>query len=201
MARGIASSLSLPLTVDQMKVGALNIYSSVANGLVGDTTEAVARTLADHAAVVVANAQAFDHERRTALLLQRALLPDHLPHVGGYELAVRYQPADTTAAVGGDWYDAIWLPDEDTLCLVIGDVMGHGMEPAAVMGRLRTGAEAYAADGAAPADVLSRLDNLLNVIDDGSRGSSCHYVLCLLGTEDGTATCGLRRASPARHCQ
>ena len=164
---GITSSLSLPLAVGEMRVGALNLYSAVPAGLVDDTTQVVATYLADHAAIAVVNARTFENERRTALLLQRSLLPDHLPEIPGYELAVRYQPADTTAEVGGDWYDVFAVPGGDTVCVVIGDVMGHGMESASVMGRLRTGVEAYAVDGAAPMDVLRRLDILLTVIDDG----------------------------------
>ena len=164
---GITSSLSLPLAVGEMRVGALNLYSAVPAGLVDDTTQVVATYLADHAAIAVVNARTFENERRTALLLQRSLLPDHLPKIPGYELAVRYQPADTTAEVGGDWYDVFAVPGGDTVCVVIGDVMGHGMESASVMGRLRTGVEAYAVDGAAPMDVLRRLDTLLTVIDDG----------------------------------
>lgn len=164
---GIRSSLSLPLIAGDSTLGALNIYSRAVHSLGDAASQALAAAVAENAAIAVANAQAFDNERRSALILQRSLLPDHLPVLAGYELAVCYQPADTTASVGGDWYDVFQIPPGDLVGLVIGDVMGHGIESATVMGRLRTAVQAYAIEGAAPAQVLSNVDKLLTVIDEG----------------------------------
>ncbi|HEX3541198.1 MAG TPA: GAF domain-containing SpoIIE family protein phosphatase [Acidimicrobiales bacterium] len=164
---GVRSSLSLPLIAGDSTLGALNIYCRAVDALGDQSDQLLASTVAEHAAVAVANAQAFANERQTALVLQRSLLPDHLPDVPGYDVAVRYQPADTTAAVGGDWYDVFHVPDDGCVGLAIGDVMGHGIEPATVMGRLRTAVQAYAIEGGSPARVISNVDRLLTTIDSG----------------------------------
>lgn len=163
----IATMASLPLTAGDRTLGALNIYGRTVGAFADPADQALASTIAEHAAIAVANAQAFENERRTALILQRSLLPEHLPEVPGYQLAVRYQPADATAAVGGDWYDAFALPGGDNVGLVVGDVMGHGIEAATVMGRLRTAVQAYAIEEASPAQVLRSVDKLLALIPEG----------------------------------
>lgn len=94
-------------------------------------------------------------ERSAAAALQRSLLPTVLPHVPGLEMASRYLPAE--GQLGGDWYDVFLLPD-DRLGLVIGDVIGHGLESAIVMGRMRSALRAYALEFPDPADVLTRLN-------------------------------------------
>ena len=99
---GVRSSLSLPMIAGDSTLGALNIYCCAVDAMEDPSDQMLASTVAEHAAVAVANAQAFDNERQTALVLQRSLPPDHLPDIPGYDVAVRYQPADTTAAVGGD---------------------------------------------------------------------------------------------------
>ena len=164
---GVRSSLSLPMVAGESTFGALNIYCRGVDALGDPNDQMLASTVAEHAAVAVANAQAFDNERQTALVLQRSLLPDHLPSIPGYDVAVRYQPADTTAAVGGDWYDVFYVPADGCVGLAIGDVMGHGIEPATVMGRLRTAVQAYAIEGESPARVIANVDRLLTAIDHG----------------------------------
>nr|AFO53533.1 stage II sporulation protein E [Streptomyces sp. WAC 01438] len=75
-------------------------------------------------------------ERRTALVLQDAML--HSPDLAGHpEIAVRYMPATRSLNVCGDWYDVVDLPDEK-FTIAVGDVVGHGLEAAAVMGMLRS---------------------------------------------------------------
>ncbi|HEX3425393.1 MAG TPA: GAF domain-containing SpoIIE family protein phosphatase [Acidimicrobiales bacterium] len=165
---GVRSSMSLPLTAGDATLGALNIYGRKVGAFADPSDQALASTIAEHAAIAVANAQAFENERRTALILQRSLLPDELPEVPGYQFAVRYQPADATAAVGGDWYDVFVLPGDDHVGLVVGDVMGHGIEAATVMGRLRTAVQAYAIENASPAQVLCSVDKLLAMIPEGA---------------------------------
>ncbi|NUQ95224.1 MAG: serine/threonine-protein phosphatase, partial [Streptomyces sp.] len=105
------------------------------------------------------NARWFQSVRNTALTLQRSLLPDHPPQHAGLELASRYQPAQATSEVGGDWYDVIPLSDDRT-ALVVGDVMGNGIDAAATMGRLRTATCAYAELDLAPDAVLQHLDKI-----------------------------------------
>ncbi|MEZ5098275.1 MAG: ATP-binding SpoIIE family protein phosphatase [Thermoleophilia bacterium] len=90
--------------------------------------------------------------------LQHALLPDQLLRDPALELAARYRPATDGLEVGGDWYDAFPLPD-GRVGLAVGDVVGHGLEAAAAMGRLRTALVALAPHADGPGSLLSLLDD------------------------------------------
>jgi len=111
-------------------------------------------------AVALDNLSLFHREHTLALTLQRSLLPARLPQRAGLELAARYSASDQHAEVGGDFYDAFPLPDGG-LAVAIGDVQGHSMTAAAVMGELRYSLRAYALDGHGPQAVLERLNQLL----------------------------------------
>jgi serine phosphatase RsbU (regulator of sigma subunit)/anti-sigma regulatory factor (Ser/Thr protein kinase) len=96
-----------------------------------------------------------------ASTLQRHLLPDRLPEVPALALAARYRPSERAAQVGGDWYDAIVLPG-DRVGLVIGDVVGHGVRAATLMGELRAALRAYAVtEPECPGAVLTLLNSLV----------------------------------------
>jgi sigma-B regulation protein RsbU (phosphoserine phosphatase) len=97
-------------------------------------------------------------ERKMAQQLQRSLLSGELPVSGRLELGVSYAAATRGTEVGGDWYDAFWLIQDQTVGLVVGDVMGHGIEAAATMGQLRSAVRAFASTGLTPAGVLTALD-------------------------------------------
>jgi anti-anti-sigma factor len=99
-------------------------------------------------------------ERRVAHTLQRSMLTTQLPEVEGVELAVRYLPSSSDAEVSGDWYDVIALPD-GRVGIVIGDVVGRGVEAAATMSQLRTALRAYAVEGLEPAEVVAKLHRLV----------------------------------------
>jgi sigma-B regulation protein RsbU (phosphoserine phosphatase) len=109
-----------------------------------------------------------DAEHTAALALQRSLLPTAVRAPSGISIAARYVPAD--GDLGGDWYDVFDLPD-GRLGLVMGDVVGHGLEAAIVMGRLRSALRAYALDHEDPAEVLTRLDRKI-----------CHFEADALAT-------------------
>jgi serine phosphatase RsbU (regulator of sigma subunit)/anti-sigma regulatory factor (Ser/Thr protein kinase) len=96
-----------------------------------------------------------------ALTLQRTLLPAELPDVVGAELAGRYVPAGRALEVGGDFYDATPLGD-GRVVLAIGDVAGHGVLAAAVMGQIRQALRAYALEGHEPGTLMDRLDRLVS---------------------------------------
>jgi PAS domain S-box-containing protein len=104
-------------------------------------------------------------EHRVKESLQRAVLPARLPPVAGVELAARYLPADMPTLVGGDWYDAFCLPDGG-LAVATGDVVGHDLEAAAMMGQVRNALRAYAFSDESPADVLARLNRLITGLGD-----------------------------------
>src|SRR3954454_13081922 len=97
--------------------------------------------------------------------LHRASLPPRLPLVAGVELAARYLPADMPSLVGGDWYDAFCLPD-GSLAVATGDVVGHDLEAAAMMGQVRNALRAYAFSDDPPAEVLARLNQLITGLGD-----------------------------------
>jgi len=99
-------------------------------------------------------------ERRVAHTLQRSMLTTQLPQVDGVELAARYLPGTRQTEVSGDWYDVIPLPD-GRVGVVIGDVVGRGIEAAATMSQLRTALRAYAVEGLAPAVVVAKLHRLV----------------------------------------
>jgi len=98
--------------------------------------------------------------------LQRSRVPSRLPILPGLDLAARYIPGQGNG-VGGDWYDLFVLPS-GWQCLVIGDVVGHGLRAAVIMGRLRSALRAYALEGGDPAEVLSKLDHKVLHFEPGA---------------------------------
>lgn len=115
--------------------------------------------LARRVAIALDNARRYAQHRDTAEALQRAQLTE-LPTSEGLFLAARYLPATHGLNIGGDWYDAFTQPDGSVLA-VIGDVTGHGLRAAVIMGQLRTALRAYAVEGDSPARVLTRLHRML----------------------------------------
>ncbi|MEU5595246.1 SpoIIE family protein phosphatase [Streptomyces sp. NPDC020298] len=115
--------------------------------------------LARRLATALDNARRYEQHRDTAEALQRAQLTE-LPATEGLFLAARYLPATHGLNIGGDWYDAFPQPDGSVLA-VIGDVTGHGLRAAVIMGQLRTALRAYAVEGDSPARILTRLHHML----------------------------------------
>ncbi|WP_030611392.1 SpoIIE family protein phosphatase [Streptomyces achromogenes] len=115
--------------------------------------------LARRAGIALENARQYEQHRDVAEALQRAQLTD-LPAVPGLDLAARYLPATHGLNIGGDWYDAFSQPDGSVLT-VIGDVTGHGLRAAVIMGQLRTALRAYAVEGNGPARILTLLHRML----------------------------------------
>ncbi|MFF4209001.1 SpoIIE family protein phosphatase [Streptomyces sp. NPDC001796] len=173
---GVHSYLAVPLIARGEVLGALDLKRT-RNPLPFDEDDVILATeLAGRAAVAMDNARWYQSVRNTALTLQRSLLPDHAPHHTGLDLATRYQPAQTTSEVGGDWYDVIPLTGDKT-ALVVGDVMGNGIDAAATMGRLRTATCAYADLDLAPEVVLQHLDKITCDLE--------HYIVtCLYAVYD-----------------
>jgi signal transduction histidine kinase/serine phosphatase RsbU (regulator of sigma subunit)/DNA-binding response OmpR family regulator len=106
------------------------------------------------------NARLYEAEHRIATTLQHSLLPQTLPTVPGAIVASRYLAGSAEADVGGDWYDVIPAGDGE-LVLVIGDVVGKGVQAAAVMGQIRNALRAYVLEGFDPGAALTRLNRLL----------------------------------------
>ncbi|MEV4441172.1 ATP-binding SpoIIE family protein phosphatase [Streptomyces sp. NPDC049577] len=135
----------------------------------------VAAQLATHTALGVDKAVLYGREVYIADELQRTMLPDSLPQPTGVRLASRYLPAAETARVGGDWYDAIPLPG-NRVALVVGDVMGHSMTSAAIMGQLRTTAQTLAGLDLPPQEVLHHLDEQAQRLGS-DRMATCMYAV------------------------
>jgi PAS domain S-box-containing protein len=170
---GVHSYLAVPLIARGEVLGVLDLKRT-RNPLPFDEDDVIlASELAGRAAVAMDNARWYQSVRNTALTLQRSLLPDNPPQNTGLDLATRYQPAQTTTEVGGDWYDVIPLTGDKT-ALVVGDVMGNGIDAAATMGRLRTATCAYADLDLAPDVVLQHLDKITCDLE--------HYIVTCLYT-------------------
>ncbi|MDX3853423.1 SpoIIE family protein phosphatase [Streptomyces sp. AK02-01A] len=130
-------------------------------------------SLAGVIAQALERARLFDTENQIARGLQAALLPHDLPRIPGLEVAAHYLPATRGMDIGGDFYDLIRL-DDTSAAAVIGDVQGHNVNAAALMGQVRTAVHAHASAGAPPDEVLARTNRLL--IDlRSSLFTSCLY--------------------------
>ncbi|RBM16075.1 SpoIIE family protein phosphatase [Streptomyces sp. PT12] len=113
----------------------------------------------------------YDAQHQLVRRLQSGLLPGTLPHIAGLDVAARYLPATRGVEIGGDFYDLIDL-DDTTCAATIGDVQGHNVTAAALMGQVRTAVHATA--GTAPGEVLARSNRLVADLDPGLF-TSCLY--------------------------
>ncbi|MGW2180135.1 SpoIIE family protein phosphatase [Streptomyces sp. NPDC001732] len=156
---GVHSYLAVPLTARGQVLGVLDLVRTRDPRPFDEEDVAMTCELASRAAVCIDNARWYQHVRGTALTLQRHLLPHRPPQPSGLRIAYRYQPAEADSGIGGDWFDAIPLPQGRT-ALVVGDVMGHGIHAAATMGQLRTATRVLAGLELAPAEVLHHLDRV-----------------------------------------
>jgi PAS domain S-box-containing protein len=152
-----APSLRVPLRHRDTVVGTVTLRSAAP--LRADDV-ALLHELAARAAVAVENAQLYAREHRVAMTLQRAMLPAVLPAVAGLEFDAVYFPGATEAEIGGDWYDAIALPD-GRVVVSIGDVTGRGLTAAVIMGRMRQAIETLATYESDPVRLLDAADSVL----------------------------------------
>ncbi|WP_067279767.1 SpoIIE family protein phosphatase [Streptomyces jeddahensis] len=184
---GIHSYLAVPLIARGEVLGALDLKRSRNPRPFSEDDLVLARELASRAAVAIDNARWYQNARNTAVTLQRSLLPERPPAAPGLEVASRYQPAGAASEVGGDWFDVIPL-EGDKSALVVGDVMGSGIDAAATMGRLRTATSTLASLNLAPATLLEHLDKITEGLD--------HYIAtCVYAVYDPhTQRCEIARA-------
>ncbi|MFD1663526.1 SpoIIE family protein phosphatase [Streptomyces caeni] len=165
-----------------------------------DEDLSLAEDLVARAAVCLDNARRFTREHTAALTLQRNLLPQRLPDQSAVRAAFRYLPGAPALGVGGDWFDVIPLSGA-RVALVVGDVVGHGLQASATMGRLRTAVRTLADVDVAPDELLTRLDDLVirlahesepgaEAIAPGDIGATCLYAVY----DPATGLCCLARA-------
>jgi sigma-B regulation protein RsbU (phosphoserine phosphatase) len=163
-ASGVTTLVGVPMVAGGAVVGVLHVGTYEPRQF-GEQDVALLQLVADRAALA---SQANQHraDRAATLALQRGLLPTRLPKVDGIDLAARYVPGHQLG-VGGDWYDVFVLPSGD-LGVVVGDVSGHGLRSAVVMGRLRSALRSYALIEDDPAAVLTFLDRKIQHFEAGN---------------------------------
>ncbi|MEW1902043.1 SpoIIE family protein phosphatase [Streptomyces sp. NPDC086147] len=170
----------VPLVVAGRTMGA---WMAAFKHLVAFTPDerSVLATVARMLAQALARAGVAESERELSLGLQRTMMPVLGPGIPGLRVAARYVPTGGGLQVGGDWYDVIRLPGGASrpdgggagrIALVIGDVQGHDVRAAGLMGQLRIALRAYASEGHRPDAVLSRASRFLYGITDGDDGES-----------------------------
>jgi phosphoserine phosphatase RsbU/P len=169
---GIRSLLGVPLVADGDTIGVLHVGTLGSRSFSKQDAELL-QLVADRAALAI-NTSVLKQERRVATALQRSLLP-RLPDIRGLDTAARYIPGHAHL-VGGDWYDLFELPTGH-VGAAIGDVVGHGLPSAIVMGRLRNALRAYALDSKDPAAVLTRLDGMVTHFESDEMATVLYAVI------------------------
>ena len=149
-------------------------------GISGEDDIQVLRQLAQSVALGVEALRSSAEEHLAALTLQRSFLPTRLPTIPGVQMAFRYLPASDQAEVGGDFYEA--LPWQDGVLVAIGDVQGHSLQAATVMGELRHALHAFASEGHSPVAITGLINEVLRRYHPGILATMC---LVLLAPETG----------------
>ncbi|GGU71504.1 hypothetical protein GCM10010211_41420 [Streptomyces albospinus] len=157
---GFRSMMVAPVRARGITLGAATFVRSRRLGPFAADDVRLAEELVARAAVCIDNARRFTRERTAARMMQRNLLPHALAGGSALDVASWYYPADAPTGVGGDWFDVIPLSGA-RVALVVGDVVGHGIDAAATMGRLRTAVRTLANLDLPPDELLARLDDLV----------------------------------------
>jgi len=155
---GMQAWVYLPLMASGRVIGAWSV-SYAERRATSPADLALLTTLAVLCAQTLERARLYEREHEMASVLQRAIAPGELPALPGVQFGARYLPATVGSEVGGDFFDVVPLPGRRVMVL-LGDVVGHDIRAAAVMGQVRATLRAYAALGGGPADVLRRTNDL-----------------------------------------
>jgi serine phosphatase RsbU (regulator of sigma subunit) len=173
VARGVRSMLGVPILAAGELIGVLHVGTLQHREFTADDTSLL--QLAADRASVAGQIRTRKVEQAAALALQRSLLPTRLPTLAGLTFAARYVPGHELG-VGGDWYDVFTLPSGWT-GMVIGDVSGHGLASAVVMGRVRSALRAYALITDDPAQALTMLDRKVQHFEAGSLTTALYAMI------------------------
>ncbi|MFB7102477.1 SpoIIE family protein phosphatase [Streptomyces hydrogenans] len=168
------SARTVPLVARGQVLGAVTVTRLKTREPLDDQDAVLIDEVVARAALNIDNARLYTTQRAAALALQRSLTNSELPAVTGLELTGRYLPA-SAHDVGGDWFDVIELPGGRT-GLVIGDVMGHGIHAAAVMGQLRTAVRTLARHDIPPTEMLRSLDAVVADLGEDTM-ATCLYAV------------------------
>ena len=157
-------------------------------GISGEDDMQVLRQLAQSVALGVEALRSSAEEHLVALTLQRSFLPTRLPAIPGVPMAFRYLPASDQAEVGGDFYEA--LPWQDGVLVAIGDVQGHSLHAATVMGELRHALHAFASEGHSPVAITGLVNEVLRRYHPGIIATLCLVLLAPATGELTIVNCG-----------
>lgn len=183
--QGMHSLLILPIHARGLLLGVAVFVRTENPTPFDESDQLLAEELVARAALSLDNARRYTRERATVLALQRSLLPRRVCGGNVMEVSARYIPADPEHSVGGDWFDVIGLP-HGRLALVVGDVVGHGINAAATMGLLRTAIRTLAELDLPPGELLTKLDRtFIRLVEEeeeagtpvSSVGATCVYAI------------------------
>ncbi len=188
--QGFAPRGGLAVAVARAKPGRQPVCLAVpAEAVSTPDDEQLLAQLAQACALALEALRSYTEEHDLALTLQRSFLPETLPDSHLADLAVRYLPASDHAEIGGDFYEA--LSTREGLLLAVGDVAGHSLDAAMLMGQIRHALRAYAIEGHPPHDILGRLDHLLTAVR-----ARLTLTLCIVFVDEAT---GLLHIANAGH--
>ncbi|ROR38283.1 SpoIIE family protein phosphatase [Kitasatospora cineracea] len=181
-------TMSAPLHARGGPLGRVTVHRGPDDGPYEGEDLELLREIAARASLALDNARRYTREHRAAVGLQRSLLPPAETAVPAATTASVYRPTDTATGVGGDWFDVIPLSGA-RVALVAGDVVGHGLQASATMGRLRTAVRTLADLDLEPDELLVHLDDLVSqLVVEGSEeerergvadpsGATCVYAV------------------------
>ncbi|UFR01217.1 SpoIIE family protein phosphatase [Streptomyces sp. Go40/10] len=172
---GGRSLLIVPLKARNVVLGFMVLMRRPDRPQFDDMDRTTGAELAARAGLVLDNARMYTYQENVADTLQDSMLPRVAPRMAGCDIATRYLPGARLGRIGGDWFDTIKLPGSRT-ALVVGDVMGHGLNSAAMMGQLRTAVQTMATMETPPAQLLRNLDDLARRLGD-SYLATCLYAV------------------------
>ncbi|MGH8888627.1 MAG: ATP-binding SpoIIE family protein phosphatase [Acidothermaceae bacterium] len=153
--------ITVPIGREPRRLGALSVVRPHGEEAFDARDRAVLEQFAERAAIALTHAGDYSEQRRAALTLQRSLLPaEPQRSMLGVDLAVRYRAADAGTEVGGDWYDTL-LVGSNAMAVVVGDVEGHDLEAAALMGQVRAIVHSHARSGLPPARVAAAANSFV----------------------------------------
>ncbi|MER6089955.1 ATP-binding SpoIIE family protein phosphatase [Streptomyces bluensis] len=175
------SMLVVPLKARNVVLGFMILLRHPERPVFNDMDRVTGAELAARAGLVLDNARMYTYQENVAETLQDSMLPQIAARMPGCDIATRYLPGTLLGRVGGDWFDSVKLPGART-ALVVGDVMGHGLNSAAMMGQLRTAVQTMAGLDLPPAQLLRNLDDLAQRLGE-------HYLAtCLYAVYDPIAS-------------
>jgi serine phosphatase RsbU (regulator of sigma subunit)/anti-sigma regulatory factor (Ser/Thr protein kinase) len=183
LPEGMRFSMGCPLYHHGTVFGYVLVWRTHNPTPFGEEDVEILEELCRRTTLAVENALRYTREHSTAVVLQRSLLPPAATESSAAETAGTYLPAGGDSSVGGDWFDAFALSSL-RVALVVGDVIGHGLQATATMARLRTAVQTLAALDLSPDELLAQLDDLVQRISEEAADSDTVGASCLFAVYD-----------------